>query len=349
MPYQRLASRLAADPAPTVSTFPDGSLDRYCRLSAGALDPVERRTTFAREAMAGNRKGFSLDPERVEPGGQSVNAAQQAHGLGAEVTCYGHLDDPLFADLPFATVSMGEPAVVNVLDFEDEDLLLVEQSPDLEDWSLDDLRDAASLPEVFGVDEDPSAGDRASHGHAVVCSNWVSAPGMADAFHALAAASLPRVPFVFDPGDVLGSGLDSHRELREAVSALQATFDVVVSVNRRELHALASALPEPPQPPVTDRDRVSALRAATGVTAVLKHGKQEAVAATEDGLVAVENPVVEDQRQTGGGDRFAGGLAVGLGADWSWEVALACGNACASHYVATSETATAAALREWLV
>lgn len=340
MPYQRLARRLAETPSPAVSTLPDGSVDRYCRLSAGALDPVERRTTFAREAATGGRKGFGLEPERVEPGGQSVNTAQQAHALGADATCYGHLDDPepgrdAFADLPFDTVSMGRPATVNVLDFEDDDLLLVEASPDLADWELSDLRAAAPLPVVFG-------------GDAVACANWVSTPGMAAAFHELGDASVPRVPFVFDPGDVLGGGPGAHRELREAMRALGESVDVVLSVNRTELRALAAALPEPPQDP-TDEDRVRAIRRAVDAAAVVKHGKNEALAATQSGLVRVDNPVVEDRRQIGGGDRFDGGLTVGLAADWDWETALACGNACASHYVATGETASATALREWLI
>ena len=337
MPYQRLARRLADPPAPAVSTLPDGSVDRYCRLSAGALDPVERRRTFVREAESAGRKGFGLDPESIEPGGQSVNAAQQAHALGADATCYGHLDDPepgrnAFAELPFDTVSMGRPATVNVLDFDDSDLLLVEASSDLSAWGLADLRAAAPLSSVFGTD-------------AVVCTNWVSTPGMAEAFHKLGAESIPRVPFVFDPGDVLGSDLGDHRELREALRALGGSVDAVLSVNRSELHAIAAALPDPPAPPVDDDDL--AVRDAIDA-AVVKHGKQEALVATGDGIVRVENPVVEDRRQIGGGDRFAGGLAVGLGAGWDWEVALACGNACASHYVATGDTASATALREWL-
>lgn len=335
MPFQRLAARLADGPSPTVHTLPDGSIDRYCRLSAGALGPVRRRTTFAREIEAGGRKGFGLDPTRVEPGGQSVNAAAQAHALGADATCYGHLDDRVFDSLPFDTVSMGDPAVVNVLDFTDEDLLLVEDSPDLQNWSLADLRAVAPLTEVFDVD-------------ALVCTNWVSVPAMAEAFHELADEALPRVPLVFDPGDVLGSDLHAHRDLRAAVSALQTTFEVVVSVNGAELRALAAALPDPPAPPVDDRDRVHALREAFGGAAVVKHGKQEALAATEAGVVAVENPTVEAKRQTGGGDRFAGGLAVGLGDGWDWDVALAAGNACASYYVSTVETATAEELREWV-
>ncbi|QKY21122.1 carbohydrate kinase family protein [Halolamina sp. CBA1230] len=356
MPYQRLARRLADDPAPTVSTLPDGSVDRYCRLSAGALDPIERRQTFVRETERGGRKGFGLDPEFVEPGGQAVNTAQQAHALGADATCYGHLDDPepgrdAFADLPFDTVSMGRAAIVNVLDFADEDLMLVEASPDIPEWELADLREAAPLPVVFGADSEgrsPSS-DRASPGHAVACANWVSTPGMADAFHELGEASLPRVPFVFDPGDVLGSDPEAHRELREAVRALGDSVDIALSVNRTELKAITAALPDPPAPPVDDEDRVIAIREGTDAAAVVKHGKEEALAATEEGIVRVDNPVVEDRRQIGGGDRFAGGLAVGLGADWEWPVALACGNACASHYVATGETASATVLREWLV
>lgn len=336
MPYQRLAARLADGPSPTVSTLPDGSIDRYSRLSAGALDPIDRRATFAREAETGGRKGFALEPVRAEPGGQSVNTADQAHALGADTTCYGHLDSSVFETLPFDTVSMGEPAVVNVLDFEEDDLLLVEHSPDIAHWTLADLRDVAALDAVFGVDS-------------VACSNWVSIPGMADAFHGLAEEELPRVPFVFDPGDILGSDLSGHRELREAVTALQSTVDVVVSVNRTELRAITAALPDPPEPPVDDRDRVRALRAAMDCAAVVKHGTEEALAATDEAVVAVDNPAVEDHRQTGGGDRFAGGLAVGLGAGWDWDVALACGNACASHYVATGETPTAEELRAWIV
>lgn len=341
MPYQRLADRLADDPSPVVSTLPDGSVDRYCRLSAGALGPVHRRSTFAREAESSGRRGFGFSPESVEPGGQCVNAAQQAHALGAEATCYGHLDDPepdrdVFSDLPFETVSMGQAATVNVLNFDDSDLLLVEGSPDLSDWSLSDLRAAAPLPVVFGVD-------------AVGCTNWVSTPGMADAFHELGEESLPRVPFVFDPGDVLGSDLAGHRELREAVRALGDTVDVVLSVNRTELRALTAALPDPPAPPVDDEDRVLAVRDGFDAAAVVKHGKAEALAAIEERIVQVDNPVVEDRRQTGGGDRFGGGLAVALGADWDWPVALACGNACASHYVSMTETASATGLREWLI
>lgn len=327
MSAERLVDRLSSRPSPTVATLPDGSVDRYCRLSAGGLEPVERRETFAREVGAGGRKGFALTSTSTEPGGQSVNAATQAHVLGGDVTCYGHLDHAVFAGLPFETVSMGRPARVDVLDLLDGDLLLIEDSHDLDEWTLDDLEAVASPASLFG-------------GDALCWTNWVSIPGIEAAFHTLGRADLPRIPLVFDPGDVLGYDVAAHRRLREAVTAMQATADVVLSLNGTELRAMAAALPDPPTPPVTDHDRLRAIRAVLGSTAVVKHAADEAAAATESGLLAVDaehlaNPV----RQTGGGDRFSGALAFALGAGWSWEPALQCANEAGTHYVATGETA----------
>lgn len=327
MSAERLVDRLSSSPSPTVATLPDGSVDRYCRLSAGGLDPVERRQTFAREVDAGGREGFSMTPTTTEPAGQAVNAAVQAHALGGDVTCYGHLDHAVFADLPFETVSMGRPARVDVLDFADGDLLLVEDSHDLDGWTLEDLEAVAPPASVFAVD-------------ALCWTNWVSAPGIEAAFHTLGQADLPRVPLVFDPGDVLGYDVVAHRHLREAVTAMQATADVVLSLNRTEVRAVAAAIPDPPSPPVDDYDRLRAIRAELGVTAAVKHAADESVVATEADVVAVDpDPIGDPVRQTGGGDRFSGALAFALGARWPWEPAVRCATAAATYYVKTGETA----------
>jgi sugar/nucleoside kinase (ribokinase family) len=323
-----LLAALDSRPDPSVATLPDGSVDRYCRLAAGGLDPVARRQTFAREVATGGRKGFGLQTDDGEPGGQCVNAATQTHALGADTTCYGHLDHSVLSALPFRTVSMGRPATVFVLDFDDGDLLLAEQSHDLSEWTLDDLEAVAPVETVFDVD-------------AVCWTNWISVPNAEAAFHTLGRADLPRIPLVFDPGDVLGSSVDGHRRLREATTALQETFDVTVSVNTSELRAMFAALPDPPAAPVTDRDRVRTLREAMGVTAVSLHATAESVVVTESGLVT--DDVVRyarPKRHTGGGDRFSGGLAFALGAGWGWETALQCANEAASYYVRTGETAT---------
>lgn len=325
MPYDRLRERLADPPAPECSTLPDGSVDRFCAVSGGG-EPFETREAFARAILDGDRSSFDLVVESTEPGGQAVNAAQQLHALGGEVTCYGHLDDPVFDALPFGTVSMGDPAVVDAVDFAGGDVMFVEGTAD---WSLADLRRVADLRDVFGVD-------------AVCCSNWRSFPGLTHAFETLAdlGIDLPRVPFVFDPGDVAGGDPEAVEALSDALGGLQGTFDVVFDANRAEVRATAAILADAPS---DDAERLAAVREATGVEAAVMHAPEGAVAATAEGVTTVEGCSVDDpKRHTGGGDHFSGGLSYALANGWEWDVALACGNACAAHYVGTAIPASAA-------
>lgn len=332
MPYQALWRHLEERPAPTLVTLPDGSIDRYCTLSAGAVGPIASRETLGRLIQDTNRSSYRIGVDAIEPGGQAVNVAQQLHALESEVTCYGYLDDPLFDSLPFETVSMGNPAVVTAFNFTDDDIMLVEESA-VATWTLEDLRAVARLSDVFAVD-------------AVCCSNWVSISEMGSAFHQLGDADLPRVPFILDPGDIVGSETREIDALREALTALQNTFDVVYNANRQEIHATAATLPDPPN---TDHERLSAIRDATGIEAVVLHARDEAIVATADGTRTVGNIRIEaPQRHTGGGDRFTGGLGYGLANGWDWDCALACGNVCASRYVETGETGTIADIRAFI-
>jgi sugar/nucleoside kinase (ribokinase family) len=324
VPYDRLGRRLAERPAPTLATLPDGSIDRYCTLSAGAVGPLETRESLGREIDDAGRSTFRMRVDTTEPGGQAVNVAKQVHALGGEVTCYGHLDDPIFDALPFETVSMGAPAVVYAFNFADGDVMFVEESA-VADWTLAELERVADLADVFAVD-------------AVCCSNWVSVPEMGAAFRRLGATDLPRVPFVVDPGDVVGTGPGDVDALRRALAALQGAFDVIYNANRQEIRATAATLSDPP---ATDPGRLEAIREATGIEAAVMHAADEAVASTPAGVTAVESVQVEQpERHTGGGDHFTGGLGYGLASGWDWELALACGNVCAARYVETGDTPT---------
>ncbi|ESP89946.1 PfkB family carbohydrate kinase [Candidatus Halobonum tyrrellensis] len=320
--YGRLRDRLTERPAPTLATLPDGSVDRHCTL-AGGDGAFDRRAALGRALVDGDPSTFALSVDSVEPGGQAVNAAQQLHALGSDVTCYGHLDHPVFDDLDFETASMGSPASVCAFDFDEGDVMVVDRTDD--DWALADLRRVADpgLAGVFDVD-------------AVCWSNWSSAPAMGAAFHELGREELPRVPFVFDPGGLDGVGAEGVEALRDAIASLGSTFDVVYSVNRAELRATAATLPGPPA--VDDDARLDAVREATGVTAAVVHATDEAVVATADRRTTVESLDVDRvARHTGGGDHFSGGLAYALANGWAWDVALACGNACAAHYVETAD------------
>lgn len=324
VPYDRVAARLREGVgSPTVTTLPDGSVDRYYAVAVGSDRQVRSQVALGREIRVGEPKSFRLSETAVDPGGQCVNAAQQAHALGADVTCYGHLDHPVLEDLPFVTVSMGDPANVSVLSFPDGDLLLVDTSADLRNWTLADLRAVADPVDAL------DAG-------AVYCANWVSVRGMDVALRGIAEFEAPRIPFVFDPGDVVGSGPNELRSLQAATATLADSVDLVVTANREEVRAMAAVLPDPPE---RDPRRVAALREATGAAGVVLHGHDRAVAAVDGDLVTVPNLSAEDPaRHTGGGDHFGAGLAVALALDWEWAPALALGNTCAVSYVRTGET-----------
>jgi hypothetical protein len=121
--YAELQAKLSERPSPTIVTFPDGSVDSYSRSrsESGGLSSIRE---LSRELARGKRS-FHLEPESREKGGQAVNIATQVHALGGRAELYGHLDDALFEDLPFPTVSMGDPAAVSVLELGDDGLLFV--------------------------------------------------------------------------------------------------------------------------------------------------------------------------------------------------------------------------------
>jgi sugar/nucleoside kinase (ribokinase family) len=91
------------------------------------------------------------------------------------------------------------------------------------------------------------------------------------------------------------------------------------------------------------------VRELLDVTAAVMHAADASTVVTESERVRVETPSIDTPaRHTGGGDRFAGGLAYGVACGWGWDTALACGNACAAHYVASGTTATRETLATFL-
>lgn len=311
-------------------TLPDGSVDRRFAVedNEGA---VESKETFGRRIASGRAKSFITEHLRTDPGGQAVNAARQAHALGDDVTLVGHLDDPVLAELDVEGVSMGEPADVRIYEFEDGAVMLTDESPDIQTWTLDDLREVVSLDYFAAVD-------------AVVWTNWASVHATTEALEALGEADIDGNVFVCDPGDVTSRDPDAIPDLARALAALEDSFDVVLSANRAETRYIADSL-DLPAP--DDTACVRALRDELGITGVTIHASDYAVAARAEETLNVPNVEVESQaRYMGGGDRFSAALAHGLGAGWPWTAALALGNLAASYYIEHGETPGADDLRE---
>ncbi len=323
MPYDRLARSLTESGSPAVTTLPDGSIDHFCTVVEDAHDRFETRESFGREIL-GDRSSFRFRISTTEPGGQAVNTAKQLHALGGSVTCYGYLDAPVFDALPFDTVSMGDPARVYVFSFSNRGVMFVRES-EVTEWTLAELRRFGGLHQIL-------AGD------AICWNNWASLSGLESAFHQLSDVDVPRIPSVFDPGDIVGCDPDEIDALLDAVSALQDTFDVIYTANRQEIRTTAASVSGSFE---DDLDRLAAIREETGITATVIHARDEAAVVTREQRLKVTNYHVEDpQRHTGGGDRFTGGLSHAVACGWDWKLALACGNACAVHYVESGSTGT---------
>lgn len=331
MSYDELLDRLAADrETRSVTALPDGSVDVYYTVYDIDGERIRDRKTFAERIME-DPPAFPVTRESAEPGGQAVNAAIQADALGDAVCLFGHLDDPVFSDLGFETISMGSPSQIAVYPM-DEDILFADRSDELAEWTLADFHTAAESPKKR-LEAD------------VVClGNWVSVPGMTDSIRELAESALDGNLLLFDPGPISISSEEAIRDLFDALSALESIYDVVLSVNGSEIAAGAAAL----DCDGDRREQLSALQGETAITAAVVHTTDEAVAATRDGIVTVANRSVDSpERETGAGDRFGAGLAHALARGWNWEIALALANACGAYYVENAETADRETLREW--
>lgn len=325
--YAAVRERLVDPASATVATLPDGSVDSYCRVEAGGGGRLPTRAALA-ERVTSASKSIHLVRESREPGGQCVNMAQQAHALGDETTCYGFLDHPALADLPFRVVSMGPPADIRVCTFPDDpdDVVFALDSEAVADWTLADLERVADLVDLAD---------------AVCVGNWVSCPGLTDALPSLAehAGSV----LVVDPGDLSRADPDAVEGLLDALAGAADACPTVVSANGRECRALGDLLGVD-----GEDDALRAVHDRTGAAAAL-HGRDRAAVATADGILAV--PALEldaVERRTGAGDRWSAALAHARALSWSWGDALALANACAGHYVARGETAAPDRLRSFL-
>lgn len=323
MAYDALVGRLE-DPPPAldVAAFPDGSVDSYYRVCDGDRR-LATRDAFAATLTAG-RDALQLADRQRFPGGQTVNMARQADALRDSVHLVGHLDDPIFESLPFETTSVGDPADVSILRFEDENLMLAARSSAARKWRFEQLREAVD-PETF-LDVD-----------LICCGNARVFDDLGRAAERIAAGGSGGT-LVYDPGDITGWTPDSRLALIEALTTFERGYRTVLSANEPEIEALSAALPSE-----DDGDslagRVERIRDRSGLTGVVAHTARRAVAATAETTVDVPN--LDTDRvvsATGAGDRFTAALGHGVAADWPWKPTLQLGHACASYHVVNGET-----------
>lgn len=322
-----LSAKLSAPPTPSIAALPDGSVDHRYRLRGPDGQRLSREDVGRR--ISAGAKTFSVEFLGSEPGGQAVNAARQTHALGAETLLIGHLDHEVLAELPFETISMGEPADVAIYEFSAGGVMFANESADIREWSLEGFESAVGDRLWTVLERD-----------AIVACNWATVPALTTVLGSISAHVPDDMPVVLDPGAVSAHSQGIITRFLDELSAMEIELDVVLSPNRSETDALATAVG------IEESNRralAQALLDELGIAAVVVHDRPEAVVATEAAVVSVPNIEATNQvRHVGGGDRFTAGLAFGLAADWSWTESLSLANATSTYYLehGTSPTPT---------
>ncbi|MCU4973772.1 hypothetical protein OB955_13615 [Halobacteria archaeon AArc-m2/3/4] len=306
MGYGELVDRFTDDIELRVTAFPDGSVDTYYSVFDEHGERITDRKTFGECIACDDLTSIPIERDSREPGGQATNMAVQAHALGGEKTVVGHLDDPVFDGLPFETLSMGEPARIDVYPFDDDDLVISRTSSDLDSWSLADLR-AARSPSWDLLSAD-----------VVCCGNWASLEGVTAALAELAelageadetdetgetGGASEGGTFVLDPGPVKNRPRVAVSELLTTLGELESAFDVVYSVSPAEFEYTVEAAGIEAE---TDRERLAGVREVTGISGVVLHASERAIVATAEDNTDTETETetelereMESERQSG--------------------------------------------------
>lgn len=300
----------------TATALPDGSVDRRFRLVDDDGNRLTR--TAVGEAITAGAKTFDTADRRVETGGQSVNAADQLHALGATTTLVGHLDHPVFEICPYQTYSMGKPADINVYELADGVVMIGSESADIETWTETDLYEAVGtdLSTIFERD-------------VVVWTNWATMPQATAAFEAVMGALPKRL--VIDPGPIELRTPQEQNALIEALNQQALPDETILSPNAAETRLLAQAIDDS----ITDTaEAATRLQRETELAGVIVHGHPQAIIATASETVAV--PALENitpGRHAGAGDRFTAAVAYAIARDWSYKAATTLGHLVAGQYL----------------
>ena len=323
MVYEKISGKLGELQGLKAVGFPDGSIDKYCRVEKGKERYMDSKEEFRQRIQENESSSFRMEPKRKEPGGKSVNMSIQAHSLGLETEHYGFLDDPIFNDLEFDNFSMGSPAEVTVCEFNEGSVLFAVENEKLVGWSFEEMEDVAELPEALNAD-------------VVCCANWISLHHMNEELKDLLEMDFEASVFNFDPGSLTDVRPGIIKDMFKTLGKLSRDYEVLVHANTDEVEAVAEIYGVEG----SVEEKIEKIREKTGVSAYILHDKYRAIAGTDEGLFKVENLVTDRvETRTGAGDRFDAAVAAGRAADWAWEESLALGNICAVHYIENSETA----------
>jgi len=339
-----LTARSGEIPKHRVVTGFDGFVDEMISLvaerkSLERFARVEHIDQFGDlvKAAAGHSSLREIVVTQTDPGGCAVNMGDGLATLGAAVTTFATVGQPVHAAFDaysrIATLhSWGrEPGRTLAFEFADGKLMFSSVSH-LAEFTPDYVKQRLA-------EQDFEKSCRAADLIAFV--DWTLYPHMTACWQLLAEqvfAKLEHRPFLFldlvDPSSRSRADIEA---MLEGLPLLNRHCRTTLGLNQNEANILSDILSQPHEKrPEMDgaAGQAKALQGALGIDEVVIHATRFAVLANEDGTAQAPGPYCEKPvKSTGAGDRFNAGYALGLVLHLPPEDRLLLGNATSGAYV----------------
>jgi hypothetical protein len=334
----------------------DGAIDRV-RTMVADRDSDGERESMDSLATLRDRIEDSIDAKSslnvewtdrgTRTGGHSCHLARAFDRLGADPTMIGTYGrpprDPFRAEFDdLTTVSVGEPAICDAVEFADGKLMLTEMG-EIESLDWPTLRERAGEEtlaglldgiRVLGVGYWALNGDLPGVVADLVNSVW---PLLDD----------PPEAVLFDPADIRSLSGESLVRGARRLAAIDDVVPVTLSANQSEIRALAAALRGESGESFVD-DAIGVYD-ALDVERVVAHNVDEAITLGETDRARVRVPRVENpELTTSAGDHFNVGLVVAYLSGLDAAPSLVVANAVAGAFVRSGSPPEYERIREFV-
>lgn len=323
---------------------------RHSHESFDAISTIEVLSKRIAKA-AGKSANLEMVVERQKLGGNGPIMANALSEYGAKVRYIGNLGHPkvhhVFADFAKKcdVISVADPSYTDALEFNDGKLMLTRPKA-LLDLTWKNLKQKIGEDKLLKYFEDADF---------IALNNWTQIPFMSDIWAEVQKNIAPKLTgrkrtIFFDLADPEKRTIEDVKQGLCLISGFEKHFHAILGLNESESHQIAKALG------ITQSgksgglaDLAAKIRETLGISTVVIHPREYAVAADPEGETLVDGPFcAKPLISTGAGDHFNAGFSLGriLGGDL--EASLQIGVATSGFYVRTAKSPTLSDLRKFL-